>query len=227
MSDLREGKGFGRRKSLHLWGCWECWQSDLQIPLRFSWIGSWPPWCLTRNVLSGRHGCVFCLSHTHGHKGAACLQHPLCILECELWVVERKWYRILFLLSFLPRQQETLGDCICSQYILQKWPKLLLIVVAGLNSCPQCVYNWRDKQFVLKIMTNHLYLVYKRTVCSLNTCTRSCVCEGKTKCLSEQCPAWSCPLWDHPALVKGKKKKQARFSFLPRTGDLGASPGQM
>lgn len=123
--------------------------------------------------------CFLPLSHTHGHKGAASLQHFLCILVCDLWVVEKKWYIIIFLLSFLPGQQETLGGSICSQYILQKWPKLLLIVVAGLNSCPQCVYKWRDKQFVLKIMTNHLYLVYKRTVCSLNTCTRNCLCEGK------------------------------------------------
>lgn len=153
--------------------------------------------------------CFLLLSHTHGRKAAACLQHFLCIFVYDLWVVEKKWHIILFLLSFLPGQQETLGDYICSQCILQKWPKLLLIVVAGLNSCSQCVYNWRDKQFVLKIMTNHLYLVYKSTVCSLNTCTRNCVCEGKPKYLHEQCPAWSCRLWDagsaHPALVKEKK----------------------
>lgn len=59
--------------------------------------------------------CFLSLSHTHGHTGAACLLHFLCILVYDLWVVEKKWYIILFLLSFLPGQQETLGDYICSQ----------------------------------------------------------------------------------------------------------------
>lgn len=137
---------------------------------------------------------VFSASVTHTwRQRSACLQHFLCILVYDLWLVEKKWYIMLFLLSFLPRQQETLGDYIYSQYILQKWPKLLLIVVAGLNSCSQCVYNWRDKQFVLKIMTNHLYLVYKRTVCSLNTCTRNCVCR-KNKMSS-----WAVPCLELPS----------------------------
>lgn len=44
--------------------------------------------------------CFLPLSHTHGHKGAACLQHFLCILVDDLWVGEKKFYIILFILSF-------------------------------------------------------------------------------------------------------------------------------
>lgn len=137
-----------------------------------------------RNILSGNHGYIFCLCNTHTcthrQKRAACLQHFLCILLYNLCVLEKQQYIIFFLLSFSYQDSYQLWEIRSTDSIywedinlLRKWPKLLLIVVAGLDSCPQCVYNCRNKQFVLKIMTNHLYLVYKRAVCSLNTCTRN------------------------------------------------------
>lgn len=173
---------------------------------------------------------VFSVSVTHSWTHRSCLFAAFS-LHFGVWLVgcREEMVHNSFPSLLSARTARNSGRLHLQPVILQKWPKLLLIVVAGLNSCPQCVYKWRDKQFVLKIMTNHLYLVYKRTVCSLNTCTRNCVCEGKTKSLHEQCPAWSCPLWDAgpglPALVKAKKNP--RFSFLPRNGDLGASPDQV
>lgn len=136
---------------------------------------------MTRNALLGNHGCIFCLCSTHIHTDIE--KQPFffffSILLYKFCVLEQRWYIIFFLLSFsyqtsyqLCKIRSTANIYWEDINLLQEWPKLLLIVVAGLNSCPRSVYNCSNKQFVLKIMTNRLYLVYKRTVCSLNTCTR-------------------------------------------------------